>query len=39
MKKAYEAPRLENKGDIRTLTQGNLGLGTSDTGIWRIIQS
>lgn len=39
MKKAYESPRAEAKGDIRTLTQGDLGLGTYDTGIWRIFQS
>jgi len=39
MKKAYETPRVENKGDLRTLTQGDWGLGTHDTGAWRILRS
>lgn len=39
MKKTYESPRVESKGDIRAMTQGRLGPGSYDTGWLAFFQS
>ncbi|MCC6381084.1 MAG: lasso RiPP family leader peptide-containing protein [Dehalococcoidia bacterium] len=35
MKKPYEAPKLSEHGDIRSLTEGEYQLDFSESGIWK----